>query len=126
MPKSRKTFNVENPFPRRISIHGIIWEPVSRQGWGNQSAIVHSFVIYEMMQDFIKGQTCDDVSSIDWNVKEGKKGELKKNAYITSFIEHVWYECAYCPKDHRNDPRILTLHFKVCSLKKFGVITQEL
>ena len=75
-----------------------------RQGWGHHTAAVHAYIPYDRVSDFKDGQTCEDGSLVDWNVKERIRGGQKKRAYITSFIEQVWYECAHGLEDYRNDP----------------------
>ena len=74
-----------------------------RQGWGHHTVAVHAYIPYDRLLDFKDGQTCEDGSLVDWNVKERIREGEKKRAYTTSSIEHVWYECTYGPKDYRND-----------------------
>jgi hypothetical protein len=83
-------------------------------GLGNASAIVHAYLPYGRVEDFIHGQTCEDVTEVDWNIKNHEKGEVKKRPYITSFIEHIWYECAYGPEDYRDNPEYLHSKKRKC------------
>jgi hypothetical protein len=105
MRKPRGPPEIQNPLPGPFSFLDITWEETTRKGWGNATAIVHAFIPYNRVQDFINGQCCEDGSSVGWNVKKRKKGKAKIKPYFSSFIEHVWYECAYGPEDHRNDPQ---------------------
>ena len=73
------------------------------QGWDHHTATVHAYIPYDRVSNFKDGQTCEDGSLVDWNVKECIRREEKKRAYITSFIEQVWYECAYGLEDFWND-----------------------
>ena len=73
MPKSRDSLNVQCPPLGPFSFQDIPWSPTTRKGWGNASAIVHAFIPYDRVEDFIQGQTCEDGSSIGWNVKDKKK-----------------------------------------------------
>ena len=108
MRKSLKQFEVQTPLVSLIGFENITWSHSSRHGFGNAIALVHAYIPYERVHDLINGQTCEDGSTDGWNIKDRKKGEEKKRPYILSLIEHVWYECAYGPKDYRNDHEYIT------------------
>ena len=112
MPKERKKIQMQTPAPGPITFEDFIWILVVRQGWSHHTAVVHVYISYNRVSNFNDGQTCEDGFLVDWNVKERIRGGEKKRAYITSFIEHVWYECAYGPEDYMNN--LDHLHSKKC------------
>ena len=95
---------MQSPTPGPVIFEDLTWIPIVRQGWNHRTTTVHAYIPYDRVSDFKDGQTCKDGSLVDWNVKERILGREKKRAYITSFIEQVWYECAYGSEDYRNDP----------------------
>jgi hypothetical protein len=105
MLKQRKQIQVQSLPLGPIHFEDITWAPTTRQGWSNASAVVHAYILYGRMEDFIQKQTCEDGMEVDWNIKNHEKGKKKRRLDITFFIEHIWYECAYCLKDYRDDPK---------------------
>ena len=87
MLKEQKKFQVQSPAPGPITFEDLTWVPIVRQGWGHHTIAVHAYIPYDKVSDFKNGQTCEDGSLVDWNVKERIRGGKKKRAYITSFIE---------------------------------------
>jgi hypothetical protein len=84
MLKQRKQIQVQSLPLGPIHFEDITWAPTTRQGWSNASAVVHAYILY---------------------IKNHEKGKKKRRLDITFFIEHIWYECAYCLKDYRDDPK---------------------
>ena len=87
MAKEQKKIQVQSPTLGPITYKDLTWIPIVRQGWGHQIAAVHAYIPYDWISDFKNGQTCEDGSLVDWNVKEHIRRRKKKKAYITLFIE---------------------------------------
>jgi hypothetical protein len=65
MPKQRKQIQVRSLLPNPVCFENITWTSTSRQGWGNESANIHAYIYYGMVQDFIDGRTCEDETKVD-------------------------------------------------------------
>ncbi len=72
------------------------------------------------VQDFIAGQTCADGSFVEWIVAARIRGVQVERPQIDSYIEHVYYECAFGPKDHTRDPQHPHLKKRGC-IAKFSI-----
>ena len=49
-----------------------------RLGWGHHTVAIHAYIPYNRISDFKNGQTCEDGSLVDWNVKERIQGERRR------------------------------------------------
>ena len=103
MPKECKKNQVQILAPGSITFKDLTWTLIIWQGWDHQTVVVHVYIPYDRITNFKNGQTCKDGSLVDWNIKECICEEEKRRAYITLFIEQIWYECAYGPEDYKND-----------------------
>jgi len=55
-------------------------------------------------EDFIRRKLYEDCLTIDWNVKNQKKGEEKKRSYTSSFTQRMWFVGGYDLVVYRTDP----------------------
>ena len=51
--------------PNLVRFENITWSSTNRQDWGNESANIHAYIYYGMVEDFIDGQTCEDETEAD-------------------------------------------------------------
>ena len=70
MPKEQKKIQVQSPVPSPITFEDLTWIPIMQQGWGHHTTTVHAYIPYDRISDFKDGQTCEDGSLVDWNMKE--------------------------------------------------------
>ena len=59
-----------------------------------------TYLPFNRIQDFIDGQTYTDGSSVEWIVAATIRGVQVERPQIHSYIEHVYYECAFRLNDH--------------------------
>ena len=69
-----------------ITFEDLTWILVVRQGWGHPTAAVHTYIPYDRVSNFKDGQTCEDGSLVEWNVKECIRGGEKKRDCVYYFI----------------------------------------
>ena len=104
MGNKRKIITAQPLRPELISFQDITWDGGSRNGFGYTTTILRAYIPYDRVDDFIKGQTCEDGKAIQWNIDRTVYGEEKARPMVTSFIQHVFYDCTFGPADHRGDP----------------------
>lgn len=120
MPNARATFEVQTHPPGSISFDQIKWKSKEQKGWGYGISVMSAYIPFDRVDDFIGGQTCPDGLPVDWNVAHRILGKDKRRPQITSFIEHVWYECAFGPEDYIGDSE--HPHSKKCGcIAKFSI-----
>ena len=82
--------------------------------------IMATYLPSSRIEDFIDGQTCADDSIVEWIVVAKARGVQVGRPKINFYIEHVYYECAFGPKDHTRDPQYP--HSKKCGyITKFFI-----
>ncbi|KAG0593276.1 hypothetical protein KC19_1G317700 [Ceratodon purpureus] len=65
---------------------------------------MRAYIPFDRVGDFLRGQTCEGGIEVGWNVAERIQGIHVLRPQVDSYIEHVYYECPFGPKDLRGDP----------------------
>ena len=101
MPKKPKpSITAQQPKLGPISFQDIQWAPKTRKGFGKMLTIMATYFLFNRVEDFKAGHTSADGSTIEWIVAAKVRGVQVERPQINSYIEHVYYKCAFGPKDH--------------------------
>ncbi len=103
MGNKKKTVIIQTPPLGPISFEDIKWDGGERHGWGYATTVLCAYIPYDRIGDFIKGQTMQDGTQVDWIIFDTKVGEEKKRVQVDSYITHVHYVCTFGPEDHRDN-----------------------
>ena len=67
--------------------------------------IMATYLSFNRVDDFIAGQTCADDSVVEWIVTARIRGLQVKKPQIDSYIDHIYYACAFGLKEHTWNPQ---------------------
>ena len=99
MPRMPKpSISAQQPKLGLISFQDIQWAP--RREFGKMLIIMVICLPFNRIEYFIASQTCADEFAVEWIIAVRICGAQVERLQIDSYIEHVYCECAFGPKDH--------------------------
>jgi len=68
------------------------------------TTIIRAYISFDREGDFLSEQTCEGGLEVGWNITERIQGTHVSRPHVDFYIEYVYYECPFGPKDHSGDP----------------------